>query len=221
MSTDAPLSARRRATLNRLLDAGAEVFAETGLQGVSVEAICARAGFTRGAFYSNFSSKEELFLALLDREYALKSEDLRARGNELTALLRQQDRAMTVDDAARYVSEFFTLDGSEATWFALESEFALLAMREPARSPGLSDFVGRFQSELAELVEGIVHVAGRRFTMPVERAIPILIGIYERAHRITALSGPGAPEGIDELGERIAELLFAITTESPTAPPDA
>ncbi len=54
--------ARTRAALIR---AGGEVFVERGFHGTSVEAIAERAGFTRGAFYSNFSSKEELFAELL------------------------------------------------------------------------------------------------------------------------------------------------------------
>ena len=52
-------------TRQALLDAAAQVFVERGLQRASVEAIAERAGFTRGAFYSNFSSKEELFAELL------------------------------------------------------------------------------------------------------------------------------------------------------------
>ena len=62
---------RQAQTRRALLDAAAEVFIERGLQGTSVEAISERAGFTRGAFYSNFSSKEELFAEVLqDRVYA-------------------------------------------------------------------------------------------------------------------------------------------------------
>lgn len=59
-----PVSRRRENTRARLMDAAAQVFAEVGLEGASVEAICERAGFTRGAFYSNFESKDQLFLAL-------------------------------------------------------------------------------------------------------------------------------------------------------------
>jgi AcrR family transcriptional regulator len=67
--TRAESQARTRAAL---LQAGAEVFVERGLAGSSVEAIAARAGFTRGAFYSNFASKEELFSELLqERVYAI------------------------------------------------------------------------------------------------------------------------------------------------------
>jgi len=49
-------SRRREATRQKLLDAAGLVFAEEGLDAASVEAICERAGFTRGAFYSNFDS---------------------------------------------------------------------------------------------------------------------------------------------------------------------
>jgi AcrR family transcriptional regulator len=48
-----------------LLDAAERVFLRRGLQGSSVEEIAAEAGFTRGAFYSNFESKDELFVELL------------------------------------------------------------------------------------------------------------------------------------------------------------
>ena len=52
-------------TRRRLLEAGERVFLWRGLQGSSVEEIAAEAGFTRGAFYSNFKSKNELFIELL------------------------------------------------------------------------------------------------------------------------------------------------------------
>ena len=62
---------RQAQTRARLLDAAAALFVDRGLQGTSVEAIAERAGFTRGAFYSNFASKEELFTELLQqRVYA-------------------------------------------------------------------------------------------------------------------------------------------------------
>jgi AcrR family transcriptional regulator len=87
MSTPpAPPSAPRRLTRKekqaetraRLLDAGERVFLRRGLQGSSVEEIAAEAGFTRGAFYSNFESKDELFVELLQdrvyRQYAQMAE---------------------------------------------------------------------------------------------------------------------------------------------------
>jgi AcrR family transcriptional regulator len=76
---------QRAATRAALIDAAAQVFAERGFMGASVEAIAERAGYTRGAFYSNFESKEELFAELLQvRVYARYAEmaDRTARGPE-------------------------------------------------------------------------------------------------------------------------------------------
>jgi AcrR family transcriptional regulator len=63
---------QRAQTRVALLEAAARVFVEQGFLGASVEAIAAEAGYTRGAFYSNFGSKEELFAELLqDRVYSI------------------------------------------------------------------------------------------------------------------------------------------------------
>src|SRR4029434_11242634 len=56
----------RDATRERLFEAAAQVFAERGIGAASIEAIAAAAGFTRGAVYSNFASKDELIIAMLE-----------------------------------------------------------------------------------------------------------------------------------------------------------
>ena len=53
-------------TCEKLFEAAARVFEEQGIGGASIEAIAAAAGFTRGAFYSNFKSKDELIIAMLE-----------------------------------------------------------------------------------------------------------------------------------------------------------
>ena len=53
-------------TREKLFEAAARVFEEEGIGGASIEAIAAAAGFTRGAFYSNFKSKDELIIAMLE-----------------------------------------------------------------------------------------------------------------------------------------------------------
>jgi AcrR family transcriptional regulator len=68
-------SERQAQTRQELLDAAARVFVKRGFTGSSVEEISAEAGYTRGAFYSNFKSKNELFVELLhDRVYARYTE---------------------------------------------------------------------------------------------------------------------------------------------------
>src|SRR5438128_10532590 len=53
-------------TRDKLFEAAAQVFEEQGISAASIETIAAAAGFTRGAFYSNFTSKDELIIAMLE-----------------------------------------------------------------------------------------------------------------------------------------------------------
>jgi len=80
-----PVTRRRENTRARLLEAAAQLFAEVGLEGASVEAICDRAGFTRGAFYSNFESKDELFLELASSVAEQRLASVRGRIEEFVA----------------------------------------------------------------------------------------------------------------------------------------
>ena len=60
----------RDQTTQRLLDAAQKLIAKKGLNAASVEDIAEAAGYTRGAFYSNFNSKGDLFIELLRRDHA-------------------------------------------------------------------------------------------------------------------------------------------------------
>jgi AcrR family transcriptional regulator len=60
----------RANTRERLLTAARSVFASNGFHGASVEEVASAAGFSTGALYSNFDGKEDLFLALMEREIA-------------------------------------------------------------------------------------------------------------------------------------------------------
>jgi AcrR family transcriptional regulator len=68
---------RRAETRERVLAAAGRVFARRGFDATSLEAIADEAGFSRGAVYYNFADKEELFLELLERRCAERSQDLR------------------------------------------------------------------------------------------------------------------------------------------------
>ena len=71
MSTIEPLTQERRRQLTRdhLLAAAAQVFAERGFHGATLDEVARVAGFTKGAVYSNFKSKDDLFLALFKTNY--------------------------------------------------------------------------------------------------------------------------------------------------------
>src|SRR5436853_5449268 len=69
---------KQEQTRARLLEAAARVFARRGFHVATLEEVAAEAGFTKGAVYSNFESKEALFLALVDRELEKRAQEIGA-----------------------------------------------------------------------------------------------------------------------------------------------
>lgn len=80
---------RQEQTRAALLEAAERVFVERGFAGASVEAITAAAGYTRGAFYSNFGSKEELFAELLQERVYARYADMITRNERAPSSMRE------------------------------------------------------------------------------------------------------------------------------------
>lgn len=112
----------REQTRREILDAAARAFAQRGLHGASVEAVAAEAGLSTGAVYSNFASKEDLFLTLYEERIASRARDLRAAVGE--AGDPGEALAAAAADATRTIR-------SSPEWLLLYFEFALLAARDP------------------------------------------------------------------------------------------
>jgi AcrR family transcriptional regulator len=145
-----PVSRRRAATRDRLVGAAQEVFAERGFHGASVEDICDRAQFTRGAFYSNFSSKDELVLEISAR-YA----DRLLAG--IAEIAEQDDLDPTQIVTA--VLGVWTRDRREREmWFLLQTEFTLHAIRD--REVGRA--WARHQASVRRGLAGLVDEVCRR-----------------------------------------------------------
>lgn len=128
-------SARRQKTRERLMDAAFEVFSEVGIHAATVEMITERADFTRGAFYSNFDTKEELFLALAERGYNERLELLRASVANidviLPSLLGESSAKLSGKELGPIVASFLEQQGENRLWFLFQTELRLLAMRDP------------------------------------------------------------------------------------------
>ncbi|GAB0107637.1 TetR/AcrR family transcriptional regulator [Nocardia sp. JMUB6875] len=112
----------RAETRQRLLDAAFEAFAEEGFGRCSVEQVCERAGFTRGAFYSNFTSLEELFLAMWEQRSA----------SMLTEVAAVLDAPGAVEgDPRRAIEQVLSAVPVDDKWFRITSEFTAHALRNP------------------------------------------------------------------------------------------
>jgi AcrR family transcriptional regulator len=105
-----------------LLAAASKVFSRRGLSQASIDEVAGEAGYTKGAFYANFKSKEELFLAMLDEKFAQRLEEL----EELMS--REQPLADTAREAGAQMTDAFRADPE---WERLFFEFAAHAAREP------------------------------------------------------------------------------------------
>ena len=86
----------REQTTQRLLDAAEKLIARKGLDAASVENIAAAAGYSRGAFYSNFKSKDDLFIELLRRDHQKSMAELNALRSSELSLDHVQNRARDI-----------------------------------------------------------------------------------------------------------------------------
>ena len=133
---------RRRQTRARLLAAAGEVFARRGFHAATVDEVADAAGYTKGAVYSNFATKDELFLALLDERIAAQLEQTQAlyaveSSEELLAAMR-----------GRTEREF----AAARDFGLLMVEFSLHAMRNPAAQAGLAERYRQLRGRLGELI---------------------------------------------------------------------
>ena len=151
---------RREVTVELLLDAALETFAEQGFAAASVEDICSRGGFTRGAFYSSFSTKDELFSALYAREAA---RDL-ARVEELLAGLAGEP-----DPLAFVVDRCLGMFRHDRAWSLVAAEYALHAARHPSAAELLHRHQEGFQTHLVTLIERGVADTGLQLTVRADQ----------------------------------------------------
>jgi AcrR family transcriptional regulator len=195
------LTARRRATRDRVLEAASEVFAERGFHGASVEDICERAGFTRGAFYSNFASKDDLVLALSTRQMERVVE-------RITAAARTEDSPEAV--LAAVLAALADEPDRHERSLLLTTEFTLHAIRDPeARAAWAAQ-----QREVREAVVAAVDdaVDARGLTLPVSTEQLVLIAMaLSQATATQRLVEPGALE-TGELERLVLPLLLGLAT---------
>ena len=132
---------RQQRTREALLDAAARVFASHGYGGASIPEIAREAGLSTGAIYSNFSGKEELFLAMMGRSVQAGAE------------ARAKSVANVTDDRDRLIEELVatwtdTVDDGPQT-VILMAEFWLYALRHPPYDEVMAGFLAAVRSNLA------------------------------------------------------------------------
>ena len=139
-------------TCEKLFEAAARVFEEQGIGGASIEIIAAAAGFTRGAFYSNFKSKDELIIAMLEDHLGQTIRlnlDLLARHKNL----------------ADFIDALKTMDRSRQDPLGrsplLHMEMILFVARAEKRRPELAKRLRAGRKLIADIIETTAKNSGR------------------------------------------------------------
>jgi AcrR family transcriptional regulator len=212
--TEAPLTRKRltreesRAqTRDRLLDATYEIVVRNGIEEASIEDIAEAAGFSRGAFYSNFESKEELLCALLEREKAGWQQELRTLMGEAASPeeVIQKARAYYVDLGAN----------SQRCTFALAVR--LYALRHPSIQPKMNELMRQDQDKVVQQIQAVYSAAGAEPPCPPEIIAFGLLAIAQGL-ALTQVSDPDAipkellPHILETLFDRISGLQSAPLT---------
>lgn len=170
---------QRARTRADLLEAAAEVFARNGYHGTSVDMVAEAAGYTKGAVYSNFSSKEDLFLALLEA----RIEDSLNSMRDVMESSAPEDRPAAFGRRRGEISQW------EPQWFLLEAEFELYA----ARNPDVRDRVAERQRTTRAVIEDALrqHIEelGLKPAYPVDQLAKLIVAAGD-GMSLMALNNP-------------------------------
>jgi AcrR family transcriptional regulator len=143
---------RRAETRANLIEAAYRVFADKGFGQVRIDDVCAAAGYTRGAFYSNFDSLEELFFALYD-------ESARLIAGQVTDAITDDDINPGIEAVIERVTATLLLDRD---WLLIKTDFLLHA----ARNPAVADRLAAHRQQLRTVIETRLGGARERLTLP-------------------------------------------------------
>lgn len=145
-------------TRRKLLDAAREVFVERGFHGASLDAVAERAGFTKGAVYSRFASKADLFLALLEE-----------RIDQSLAAIRAMAGSGAVEGDLEATTAFWDeILRTELDWTLLVLEFRVHVARNPDLNRRYAALHRRFRDGIAEAIKAGFAAAGTTPARPAE-----------------------------------------------------
>jgi len=194
---------RRAETRQRLLDTALDVFAEQGFGRATIEQVCEAAGYTRGAFYSNFSSLEELFLAMWEQQ----------SGSLLESLRQAADEQREFGSAEEAISSFVDLVPVDDRWYRLTAEFTAHALRNPS----LKRVMVAREAAIAETILGLLREPLARFgrSVPDPDALAQALVAVHDGTSVQCLMEPDNPDVWRMRRELFLHTMNAYTEESP------
>jgi AcrR family transcriptional regulator len=196
----------RDLTTQRLLDAAQKLIAKNGLEGTSVEDIAAAAGYTRGAFYSNFAGKNELFIELLRRDHV--------KMNAHFTELRNDD--LSVDEIRLRSRDLYSHIYRDNDCFMNWTEARMLSARDAKFRAKLSALVTEKRDHIARFIEYFYSRAQADPPIASEAMAMGFMSLVEGV-KLFLLSSP--PEMTPEIAEATLGLFLDSVMQSARPPP--
>lgn len=190
---------RRVRTRANLLDAAFAVFAAKGFGRVSIEEVCEAAGYSRGAFYSNFDSLDELFFALYQQRADLIAE-------QVAGVLALDGPGLDVPAAVDRVTEVLLLDRD---WLLVKTDFLVHAARVPEVARTLLEHRARLRQAIADrLARARGHAELPAVLVDVEGAAHAVVAAYDGVTVQLLLDGD-----LERARVWLKQLLTALLTD--------
>lgn len=153
---------RKAQTRVELLTSARKVFLQRGFHVATLDVIASEAGYSKGAVYSNFESKEALFLAILDEHFRQR----------LTVFESATTTAQTVEHGLRLAARgIAAADGAEPRWAALLLEFWAHASRDEALRRKVAASREHYIQAIASALERLVAGHGVQLAIPTQQLV--------------------------------------------------
>ncbi len=179
---------RKERTRAELVEVAREVFLRRGFHGASLDEIAERAGYTKGAVYSNFDGKDDLFLAVLEEHF-------RRRADVYAELIFDQPE---IEDSYRAVARFWReANEREPEMARLITEFLVHASRQETLRNAARAVRELGIDAITELVDALAARHGVQFTLPT-RELVRGSGALNRGLAIEQLIDPDLPAEVFE-----------------------
>lgn len=183
----------RERTAQRFLDATARLIVRKGLEGISIEDVAEAAGYSRGAFYSNFATKNELFLELLRRDQD------RAKTRFEAAL----DDSLPLDQLCKRVQEVYGALYLEGAPFLTWTEARILSARDVRFRVKLEQLMSEKRDQAVSFLERFYERTGDH---PIGPLGPLAMGFLSLMEGIRLL-GASCPS---ELPAPVAHTILEL-----------
>jgi len=160
-------AARQAETRRRLVEVAREMFLADGYAATSLDKVAERAGFSKGAVYSNFSGKEELCVAVLDSIHAEQVVQVAEVFNG------PGDLDARIDRFSQWAREGI----GQPLWVALESEFGAVARQSTFVASALRKRQREVREAITALIEQVTREQGIVLRFPPEQAATMLLSV--------------------------------------------